>query len=174
MIITPTDLKDLYVIKREPRTDERGFFVRVFAKEELAKMGIDFDIVHINQALSVQKGTLRGLHSQLAPKQEIKFIHCIKGKVFDVAVDMREDSPTYQKWFGVELSEDNNTMICIPKGFAHGYQSLTDNSVLEYLVSEYYAPEYEKGFRWNDPKLDITWPVANPILSPKDQNWPLL
>jgi dTDP-4-dehydrorhamnose 3,5-epimerase len=174
MIITPTELKDLQIIKRDPRIDERGSFVRVFAKEELLQAGIDFTIVHINQGFSKQTGTLRGLHYQIPPKEEAKIFQCVKGKVFDVAVDMRENSPTYRKWFGIELSEDNNTMVYIPKGFAHGYQTLTDNALVEYFVNEYYAPESESGVRWDDPILNIAWPIKTPILSPKDQTLPSL
>src|SRR6266702_2638642 len=118
MIFTQTDIKDLYIIKREPRGDERGWFARTFAKEELQKAGLDFSIVHINQAFTKEKGTLRGMHRQLAPKEEAKIFQCIKGKIFDVAIDMRPDSSTYRKWFGVELSEDNHTMTYIPKGFS--------------------------------------------------------
>lgn len=174
MIFTPTEFKDLYVIKREPRGDDRGWFARTFAKEELQKVGIDFDIVHINQAFTKEKGTLRGMHWQIAPKEEGKIFQCIKGKIFDVAIDMREGSPTFHKWFGVELSEDNHTMSYIPKGFSHGYQTLTEDCLVQYFVSEYYAPEFEKGVMWNDPAFGIDWPIKNPILSPKDQQWALV
>ncbi len=174
MIIRPTEIKDLHIIIREPRSDERGSFARTFAKEELAQKGIDFDIVHINQCFTHKKGTIRGLHFQIAPKEEAKIFQCLKGRVFDVAVDMREDSPTYRQWFGIELTEDNNTLVYIPKGFAHGYQTLTDNCLVEYFVSEYYAPQFERGIRWDDPALAIEWPIKNPILSPKDTKWPLL
>lgn len=174
MIIKPTEIPDLQVIIREPRSDDRGSFARVFAKEELAKARIDFNIVHINQGFSVHKGTLRGIHYQTAPKEEAKIFQCVRGKVFDVLIDMREGSSTYRKWFGIELSESNNTMLYIPKGFAHGYQTLEDNCLVEYFVDEYYAPEYEKGILWNDPAIGINWPIKDPVLSPKDQNWPLL
>lgn len=174
MMFSPSPLNDLLVINREPRTDERGSFARVFCQDELQKAGINFSIVQINQGFSNHKGTLRGLHHQISPKEEGKIFQCLKGKVFDVSVDMRENSPTYMKWFGIELSEDNNTMVYIPKGFSHGYQTLTDNTLVEYFVSEFYSPEFEKGIRYDDPAIGITWPIDNPILSDKDKSWPLL
>jgi dTDP-4-dehydrorhamnose 3,5-epimerase len=174
MIFTPTKCRDLYVIRREPRDDNRGWFARTFAKEELKKAGIEFNLVHINQAFTKEKGTLRGMHRQVAPKEEAKIFQCLKGKIFDVSIDMREGSPTYHKWFGIELSEDNHTMTYIPKGFAHGYQTLTEDCLVQYFVDEYYEPEAEKGVMWNDPAFNIDWPIKTPILSPKDQKWGLV
>jgi dTDP-4-dehydrorhamnose 3,5-epimerase len=112
------------------------------------------------------------MHWQTAPKEEGKIFQCLKGKIFDVAIDMRPESQTYKQWFGVELAEDNHTMAFIPKGFAHGYQTLTEDCLVQYFVDEYYAPEVEKGAMWDDTAFNIDWPIKTPILSPKDQNWP--
>lgn len=174
MIFTPTNLEDLYIIKREPHGDERGWFVRTFANEELKKAGINFNIVHINQSFNKEKGTLRGMHRQSAPREEAKIFHCLKGKVFDVAIDMRKNSPTFLKWFGIELTEDNNTMIFIPKGFNHGYQTLTEDCLVQYFVDEYYSPQSEENINWSDPVINIDWPIKTPILSEKDRTIPLL
>lgn len=174
MIITPTNLKDLHVITREPREDDRGTFSRMFCQNELQKAGIDFIIVQINQGFSKHKGTLRGMHHQTTPKEEGKIFYCIQGSVFDAVIDMREDSPTYKKWFGIELNANNKKMLYIPKGFSHGYQTLEDNTLVEYFVSEFYSPEFEKGIRYDDPSIGIKWPLSQPLLSPKDKQWPLL
>ena len=174
MIIIPTDFKDLYVMTREPRSDDLGTFMRTFCKNELMQAGIDFDIIQVNQVLTKHKGTLRGMHHQIAPKEMAKIFQCLKGKIFDVTIDMRGGFPTFHKWFGIELSEDNNKLLYIPKGFSHGYQTLTDDCLVQYFVSQYYSPDLEGGVRWDDPKLAISWPIANPILSSKDKSWSLL
>ena len=174
MFIHKTNLDGVYVIEFDPKKDKRGHFIRVFAKEELKSMGISFNIVHINESKTLQKGTIRGLHFQKSPKQEDKIIRCLKGKIFDVAVDLRKNSPTYGKWVSQMLTEDNNKLFLIPKGFAHGFQALTDNCVIQYFVSEYYSPKDETGVRWNDPKPAISWPILDPILSDKDKSWPFL
>lgn len=169
-----TKIKGLHIIEPELKIDERGYFARIFCKEELKKIGIDFEIVQINRSLNKKRGTLRGMHFQKPPKAEDKIVQCIKGAIYDVAIDLRENSPTYGRWVAVELSEDNKKMFLIPKGFAHGFQSLTDNSEILYFISEFYSPEYESGVRWNDPFFNIKWPIKNPILSEKDKNWPLI
>lgn len=169
-----TKLNGVYAIDIDTKIDLRGYFVRIFAKEEFKKMGINFDIVHINESKTLKKGIIRGLHLQEEPKQEDKIIRCLKGKIFDVALDLRKNSPTYGQWTSEVLTEANMKLFLIPKGFAHGFQSLTNNCVIQYFVSEYYSPNFEKGVRWNDPKIAIKWPIKNPILSDKDSSWPLL
>ena len=169
-----TKIKRLYIIEPAFNIDERGYFARVFCKQELVQIGFDFDIVQINRSLSKKKGTIRGMHFQKLPKTEDKIIQCIRGAIYDVAVDLRKDSPTYGQWVAVELNEENKKMFLIPKGFAHGFQTLVDNCEILYFVSEFYSPEYENGIRWNDPFFNIKWPIKNPILSEKDKNWSLI
>jgi dTDP-4-dehydrorhamnose 3,5-epimerase len=174
MKLLKTKIKDLYVIELDLMSDERGFFARNFCKNELASQGIKFDIAQCNLSLNKIKNTLRGMHFQNSPKAEDKIVQCLKGKIFDVAIDLRKDSPTYGQWVGEELSEDNKRMFLIPRGFAHGFQTLTDNCLLHYFMSEFYSSEYSSGVRWNDPFFNITWPLENPILSERDKNWPLI
>jgi dTDP-4-dehydrorhamnose 3,5-epimerase len=173
MIIKKTKIEGVYLIDPEPRGDNRGYFARVFAKEELAKYGISYNIAHINRSLTAQKGTIRGLHMQTSPKQEDKLVQCLQGSIFDVAVDLRKKSKTYGKWVGEILSADNKRMLLVPKGFAHGFQTLEKNCLVEYFVTQKYSPEHEKGFRWNDPTLHIEWPIKKAILSEKDGSWPM-
>lgn len=174
MKITKTKLNEVCIIDLEPKGDSRGYFVRVFAREELQKKGIDFNIVHINESKTLKKGTIRGLHFQKKPKQESKIIRCLKGEIFDVAVDLRETSKTYGQWFGQVLNENNNKLLLIPEGFAHGFQALTNNCIIQYYVSEYYSPPHEQGIRWNDPLINIKWPISKPTLSEKDNSWQYL
>lgn len=162
-----------YLVKLNPHADERGNFVRVFCNREFLKENIDFKIRQINRGFSKNIGTLRGMHLQMAPKEESKIFSCISGKVFDVILDLRPGSPSYKRWEGIELSENDNKLLFVPKGCAHGYQTLVDNSCVEYLVSEFYAPEFEKGIRWDDPAFGIVWPLGSPVISEKDRNWPL-
>jgi dTDP-4-dehydrorhamnose 3,5-epimerase len=174
MIITKTKLEGVYIIDLEPRGDQRGYFTRVFAKEELIKHGIAYNIAHINRSSTEKRGTIRGLHFQKAPKQEDKIVQCLQGSIFDVAVDLRKKSKTYGQWVGEVLSAENKRMLLVPKGFAHGFQTLEKNSSVEYLVSQYYYPEYESGLRWDDPYLNIDWPIKKAEVSEKDAKWPFL
>ena len=169
-----TKLKGLYIIEPEIHFDDRGYFARIFCKQELSKTGIDFNIVQANRSLNKKQGTIRGMHFQKPPKAENKIIQCIKGKIYDVAIDLRQDSPTYGEWVAEELSEENKKMFLIPKGFAHGFQTLTDSCEILYFMSEFYSPQYESGVRWNDPFFNIKWPIKDPILSEKDKNWLLI
>jgi len=173
MKFTETKIKGLYIVEGEPRMDERGYFMRTFCQEELGKIGLEFNIVQANQTLTKAKNTVRGLHFQLSPKAEDKIVQCLRGTIYDVALDVRTDSPTYGQWVAVELSEDNKKMFLIPRGFAHGFQTLTDNCEVQYFMSEFYSPEQASGVRWDDPLFNIQWPMAEPFLSEKDQNWPL-
>jgi dTDP-4-dehydrorhamnose 3,5-epimerase len=172
MIFTRTKIKGVYVISPEPREDSRGYFIRIFAKEELRKAGISFSIVHINRSLSKEKGVIRGMHYQKHPKGEDKIIQCLQGKIFDVAIDLRRDSKTYGQWVGEVLDAQNKKMLLVPKGCAHGFQTLKENSSVEYFVSEYYSPSHEEGIRYNDSFLDVNWPIKNAIVSEKDRSWP--
>lgn len=168
-----TKIRDLFVIEPELREDERGYFTRIFCKKELSKIGVKYNIVQINRSLTVVKGTIRGLHYQKNPRAEDKIVQCIKGAIFDIALDIRRESKTFGQWFGIEISATNKKMLLVPKGLAHGFQTLEKNSIVQYFVSEYYSPEYESGIRWNDPRFNFKWPVKNPKLSKKDSNWPL-
>lgn len=173
MIINTTSLKDALIIDLKRIGDERGFFARAWCRAELADAGVEATVVQANIGYCAQRGTLRGLHYQKAPHEEQKWIRCVRGSVFDVIVDLRQDSPTYRKWLGVELSAEDRRMLYVPKGFAHGYLSLEDDCEVLYMVSEYYAPDHEAGIRWDDPAFGINWPVNEElILSEKDRNWP--
>jgi len=168
MIFTETPLKGAYVIDLEKRADDRGFFARAFCRHELGAHGLESAITQGNLSYNVKRGTLRGMHFQKAPHAEDKMIRCMAGAIHDVILDIRPDSPTFGKWFAAELSAENRRMMYVPKGFAHGYQALTDHSEALYLVTEFYTPTHESGIRWNDPRFGIQWPIPEPILSPKD------
>jgi len=162
----------VYVITKEPRKDARGFFVREFCIKVLKDSHIPFRIVQINKSMSVSRGTIRGMHYQKAPYAEDKIVQCLSGAIFDVALDLRPSSPTFGKWYGIELTDDNDTMLLVPKGCAHGFQALKDNTVVQYFVSQYYSPEAEGGIRWDDPAFGISWPIKRAVLSEKDSSWP--
>jgi len=169
------EISDVILIRPRVFADKRGFFMETFKKSDFEKMGIDVDFVQDNHSRSV-KGVLRGLHYQLEPKAQGKLVRCIKGKIFDVAVDIRKGSPTFGKWVGVELSEENRLMLWIPKGFAHGFLTLSDEAEIIYKVSgSEYAPEYDRSIRWDDPSINISWPLTGePVLSEKDSSAPFL
>ena len=173
MIFTPTKIAGAYVIELEPKGDARGFFARAFDHDEFVRRGLATNFVQTNLAYSQARGTLRGLHYQLPPHAEGKLKRCIRGRIFDVMVDLRQDSATYGEWFGVELSAENRRMAYVPEGCANGYQTLERDSEVLYPVTSRYAPEAERGVRWNDPQFAIAWPVMkNLIISEKDQSWP--
>ncbi len=165
-------LKDAAVIEVELRGDTRGSFARFFCDKELKHLLGNDKIVNINHAESKKKGTLRGLHFQRPPHSEKKFIRCISGSIYDVIVDLRPDSDTYMQWQGVLLSAGNKKMLYVPEGFAHGYQTLEDDSELLYYVTNYYSPDYEAGLRYDDPSLKIDWPLDIIAISNKDMNHP--
>ena len=174
MIFTETILPGVYLIDIQPIGDARGFFSRFWCSKEFEAQGLSFDVAQINLSHSAQSGTLRGLHYQREPHAEAKVVACTRGRVFDVAVDLRPDSPTYLQWFGTELDSDTRQMLYIPKGFAHGYQTLENDTGLLYLVSEFYTPEAESGLRYDDPEIRIRWPQPVTSISDKDRNWELL
>jgi dTDP-4-dehydrorhamnose 3,5-epimerase len=171
MIFTETPLKGAYLIDLERRGDERGFFARAFCEREFAAHGLSNRIVQANNSLSARKGTLRGMHYQLAPKAETKIVRCIRGALHDIILDLRPDSPTFGRTFGVELTAENRRMLYVPKGFAHGFITLVDDTEAFYLVDEFYAPEYERGVRWDDPRFAIPWPTRPTVISDKDRNY---
>lgn len=174
MDFTQTPLKGSYLINLNYKTDERGFFSRVFCENEFKEMGLNTRWVQINNSLSVTSGTLRGLHFQYPPHSEVKLIRCVRGAIWDVIVDIRKNSLTYGQWFAYELNEENRTMMYVPEGFAHGFISLVDNTEIFYLVSSPYSPQAEGTLRWNDSFHGINWPMIPVLVSVKDQlveNW---
>lgn len=166
-------LDGAFLVSLEKRCDERGMFARTYCKNEFGAHGIVIDIVQSNISTNERAGTVRGMHFQRAPHAEIKLVRCIRGAIFDVIVDIREGSPTYGQWYGVELSEDNGLLIVVPDGFAHGYQALSDGATAFYMVSTAYAPEAEGGLRYDDPTLGIKWPLPATDVSDKDRRWPV-
>jgi len=172
MIFLETPLQGAYVIEVEKHEDERGFFARSWCAREFADKGLDPHLVQCNVSFNKRKGTLRGLHYQIPPHAEVKLVRCTKGSLFDVIVDLRKDSPTFLKWVGVELTASNHRMLYIPKLFAHGFQTLEDNTEIFYQMSEFYEPAASKGLRWNDPRLGISWPDIGGVMSQRDQTYP--
>jgi len=170
MTFNSTSLAGSFTINSDPIVDERGWFARVFCKKEFLTIGHQKEWVQMNHSFSLKKGTVRGLHFQKPPFTEIKMVRCIQGSVFDVIVDLRKYSPTYLKWFGTELSEENQTMMYIPEGFAHGFQTLSDNCGLLYMHTEFFTPQAESGLRYNDPLLNVTWPLPVSEISVRDNN----
>ena len=158
----------------ERLADERGFFARSFCQDEFRRLGLEPEIAQCNVSWNPRRGTLRGLHYQAAPHEEVKVVRCTRGAIWDVIVDMREGSATRWRWHGVELNADNRLALYVPRGFAHGFQTLLDESEVLYQMSESYYPDLARGLRWDDPKLRISWPVPGPIVSPRDRNYSLL
>ncbi|MBI5208112.1 MAG: dTDP-4-dehydrorhamnose 3,5-epimerase [Candidatus Firestonebacteria bacterium] len=171
MKFVPIFLEDAYIIDPEPVIDERGSFARLFCKKEFVKIGLKSEIVQINQSITRQKGTIRGLHYQILPMTEMKIVKCIKGSVFDVIVDIRKGFPTFLKWYGDVLSEGNQKMIFIPKGFAHGFQTLEDNCEMLYFHTEFYSKEHDRGLKFNDTALGIQWMLDVKEISKKDSSY---
>ena len=167
-----TEIEGLYVVELKKLGDERGFFARAWCEKEFAEKNLTSRMVQANTSYSKNKGTLRGLHYQVSPHKEAKIMRCIKGAIFDVAVDLRPDSGTYKKWFGIELTESNRRMLFIPEGFAHGYQTLVEDTEVFYMSSAFYASEAERGLRWNDPAIAIKWPITENLnITDKDRSW---
>lgn len=171
---SPTDVAGAALIEPVLRQDHRGHFARAWCKNEFAEYGIDFVPVQANIGSSLRKGTLRGMHFQVEPALEAKLVSCTRGAIFDVVVDLRPESPSYLKWYGLELRADDHRMLFVPERCAHGYQTLEDNTDLFYLTSEYYAPNAARGVRFDDPAFGIKWPLPPAALSEQDSNWPLL
>lgn len=167
-----TLLEGAFIVKVKRLEDERGYFGRVFCEDEFKDQGLDPKIVQANMSTNKLKGTLRGMHYQNEPYQETKFIRCVRGSLFDIIIDLRETSATYMQSFGVELSEDNAKALYVPRGFAHGFITLKDNTTALYMVSQRYHPDAESGIRWNDPLFKLDWPIEPICVSSKDQTWP--
>ena len=173
MRFTETKLAGAYVIDPSPHQDDRGRFMRAWCTREFSEHGIDFLPLQSNMGFSVGKGTIRGMHYQAAPALEAKLVRCTRGSAFDVAVDLRPESPSYGKWFGVELSAENGRMLYVPELCAHGFQSLEDRSEVLYMTSAFYAPDAVRGVRFDDPAFNIQWPVPATTVSEQDRKWPV-
>jgi dTDP-4-dehydrorhamnose 3,5-epimerase len=169
MIFNPTPLAGAYTINVTPFEDNRGFFTRTFCEKEFAEHNLIEHFVQANHSGTKGKGVIRGMHFQHQPHSEVKLVKCVQGAIFDVIVDVRKDSPTFLKWFGAELSATNKTMMYVPAGFAHGFQSLTDYSEITYMVSNFYNKEAEGGVKYNDPTVNIQWPLPVSLVSDKDE-----
>ena len=174
MIFEETDFCGCYIILPEVHGDSRGWFARTYCKNEFAQINHTQEWVQMNHSYSATKGTLRGMHFQKYPHSEIKLVRCISGAIYDVIVDLRKDSETYLKWLGVELNAQNKKQLYIPEGFAHGFQTLTQDAEVIYLHSKYYAKDSEEGLRYNDPLLNIVWPLTISEVSARDLKHPLL
>ena len=174
MIFHTTTLKDAFVIELEKRGDDRGFFARTMCREEFMACGLDTDYVQQNTSFSAHRGTIRGMHYQLAPYTEAKLVRCIEGAIVDIIVDLRGDSPTYMKHERFDLNDENRRQLYVPRGFAHAFQAVSDNVEVSYLVSAPYVPSAERGVRYCDPRLGIQWPLPVTVISDKDASWPLL
>ncbi len=173
MIFTETPLKGAYIIELERIEDERGFFARSWCAAEFAEHGLNPNLAQCNLSFNKKKGTLRGMHYQAAPHEEAKLVRCTKGAIYDVIIDLRPDLPTFKQWFGVELTAENRKALYIPEGFAHGFQTVKDNTEVFYQMSEFYHPESDRGVRYDDPAFGIEWSSANITVSPKDISRPL-
>ena len=171
MIFTETELSGAFIIEAEQLEDERGFFARTWCQREFEAHGINAQLAQCNVSFNKKKGTLRGMHYQTSPHEEAKLVRCTMGAIFDVIIDLRRQSPTFKKWVAVDLNERNRRMLYVPEGFAHGFQTLEDNTEVFYQMSEFYAPEHARGVRWNDPAFQISWPEAEPLVSPRDQQY---
>jgi len=172
MKFIPTLLSGVYIIEPEFLEDERGEFSRIFCRKEFEDMGLNPNIAQCNISFNHNKGTLRGMHYQVEPHAEAKLVRCTRGSIYDVIIDLRPEMPEFRKWFSVELSAENQKMLYIPEGFAHGFQTLTDNTEIFYQMSESYFPENARGVRWDDPCFNIKWPEDNRIISKKDLEYP--
>jgi dTDP-4-dehydrorhamnose 3,5-epimerase len=173
MRFSETKIAGVVLIELEPHEDQRGFFARTFCRREFRANGLMDHIEQSSISFNRQRGTLRGMHFQAAPHEEMKLVSCIQGRVFDVALDVRPQSPTHGQWFGVELSAENRRMLYLPAGIAHGFQTLDDASAVFYQISEAFHPESARGIRWNDSRVGVLWPIPDdPIISERDRAWP--
>lgn len=171
MIFKETKIPDVFIIEPDKIIDKRGFFARTWDKLEFTKKNLNSDIVQCNISHNIQKGTLRGIHYQEFPHEETKIVYCLTGKIYDVVVDLRRNSPTFKKWDSHELSADNYKMVYIPKGVAHGFQTLVNDTILFYQMSEYYMHKYYRGIRWDDPTFNIKWPLKISEISERDSSF---
>jgi dTDP-4-dehydrorhamnose 3,5-epimerase len=172
VIFSPALITDAWLIDIEPLSDERGFFARTWCSRELTAHGLIAEIAQESVSRNERKGTLRGLHFQRPPHEETKIVRCIRGAIFDVIVDLRHDSPTFLHWKSFELTAENHRALYVPKGCAHGFQTLAEGTEVSYLISDFYAPEAAAGYRYNDPAFGITWPAPVNVISDRDRHWP--
>jgi dTDP-4-dehydrorhamnose 3,5-epimerase len=172
VIFTDTELPGACIVELEKREDERGFFSRSWCEREFREHNLNPRTVQCNISFKKQKGTLRGMHYQVAPSAEAKLVRCTQGSIYDVIIDLRAESGTFKQHLGVVLTVKSYKMLYVPEGFAHGFQTLEDNSEVFYQMSDYYAPQYARGVRWNDPVFGIDWPLGEPIMVDRDRNYP--
>jgi dTDP-4-dehydrorhamnose 3,5-epimerase len=172
MIFAAAGLEDAWLIDIEPREDERGFFARTWCRQELTAHGLDTEIAQESISFNRHRGTVRGLHFQRRPHEETKIVRCTRGAIFDVIVDLRRHSPTYLRWQGFELTAENRRAIYVPKGFAHGFQTVIDNAEIAYQISAFYAPEAAAGYRYDDAAFGIAWPIPVTVIGERDLGWP--
>lgn len=171
MIFKETKLKGAFIIEPERLEDERGFFARSWCRKEFEAHGLNPNLVQCNISYNKKRGTLRGMHYQVTPYEEAKLVSCIKGRIYDVIIDLRPDSSSYCQWLAIELGAENHKMLYIPEGYAHGFQTLEDNTEVFYQMSEFYHPECAKGVRWDDQVFGIEWPVLSPVISANDLSY---
>lgn len=171
MIFKETKLKGAFTIEPERFEDDRGYFARTWCRKEFEAQGLDTNLVQCSISFSKKRGTLRGMHYQAAPHEEVKLVRCTSGAIYDVIIDMRPDSQTYRQWVAAELTAENQKMFYIPEGFAHGFITLQDNTEVFYQISEFYYPELSRGVRWNDPAFSIQWPIAPTVMAERDRNY---
>jgi dTDP-4-dehydrorhamnose 3,5-epimerase len=172
MLFTATQLTGTYIIDPERIEDERGFFARTWDRHEFAARGLSTNLAQCNISYNARRGTLRGMHYQAAPHEEIKLVRCTSGAIYDVTIDLRPASPTLRQWLAVELSAENRRMLYIPAGFAHGFYTLTERSEVFYQMAGFYAPDFARGVRWDDPAFGIVWPAAPQVIAARDQAYP--
>lgn len=172
MKFAETQLVGVYIIDPERIADERGFFGRTWCRDELASHDLETDVSQCSLSFNLRRGTIRGMHFQMEPHAETKIVRCTMGAIRDVVLDLRRESPTFRQWVGVDLTVDNRRMVYVPRGCAHGFQTLLDATEVFYQITPSYMPEAARGVRWNDPVFAIEWPVADPILSARDRNYP--
>lgn len=172
MIFCQTPLSGAFIVDLEKREDERGFFARTWCKREFAQMGLSTELSQCNVSYNRHRGTLRGMHWQEPPHAEDKLVRCTRGAIWDAIIDLRPESPTHMKHFGIELSAASGRSLYIPKGMAHGFMTLDDHCEVSYMMSEFYEPNAARGLRWNDPAFEINWPLSDPILHPRDAAYP--
>ena len=172
LIFTPTAVAGAFLVDLERREDERGFFARLWDREELEGRGLEPGLAQSSLSFNRRRGTLRGMHYQAAPHEEVKLVRCTRGAVWDVVLDLRRDSASFRRHFGVALSEDNRRSVYVPRGCAHGFLTLTDGAEVVYLISEFHRPPAARGVRWDDPTFAIEWPEEPQVISPRDRSWP--
>lgn len=172
MIFTETELEGAFVVDPEKLGDERGFFARAWDRQEFEAHGLNPQLAQCNISFNKEKGTLRGMHYQAAPYEEAKLVRCTRGAIYDVAVDLRPDSPTFKQWVGAELTVDNRRMLYVPEGFAHGFQTLEDDTEVFYQVSAFYSPDHGRGVRWDDLAFGIKWPTETRVIVDRDRKYP--